>query len=265
MWILVCLVSSCASVETVPPSEAGALVLVGGGRTPREAVRSALELAGGFDARVLILPWASSSEKRGVGSVEMYHELGATNVHSVDDLEAENLREAILAADLIWMPGGSQLRLMNELRVRELIAPLRAAHDRGCVVGGTSAGLAVATAQMIAGAPTDSGVRTGISKLETGLGLLSGAIVDQHFTERKRQSRLLSAVLEHPSNLGIGVSERTAIIVEGGSLRVLGDSVVIVYDAREALIESSLEPGTSLGALNLRMHVLRDGMSLLLR
>ncbi len=90
-----------------------------------------------------------------------------------------------------------------------------------------------------------------------GFGLLQGAIVDQHFVRRRRHNRLLSLVLEHPATLGVGIDESTAIHVRpDGSWGVIGASVAVILDAREARITPRAE---QLGASEIRMHVLPAG------
>ena len=238
----------------------GALVIVGGGGTPDEAVLEAIKLAGGPKADVLIVPWASQSENRGDSSVEMYEELGAKNASNADDFEGAALKKAIREAELIWMPGGSQTRLIETMKERGVLEEIRNAHQRGCVVGGTSAGAAVMSDPMIARGPSEEGIRQGISSFGEGLGLWPGVFVDQHFIERNRQTRLITAVFEGPHRIGVGIGESTAVVVEGRDLRVLGRSAAQIYDARDAKIEKPLGEGECLAATGVTLHVLRAGM-----
>ena len=92
-----------------------------------------------------------------------------------------------------------------------------------------------------------------------GFGLIRGAIVDQHFVRRRRSNRLLSVVLEHPTLVGIGIDESTALEVPpSGPWRILGDSVAVVFDARAARITA---PSATLGATGVRLAVLPAGSS----
>ena len=92
---------------------------------------------------------------------------------------------------------------------------------RGGVVGGTSAGAAIQSKVMIAGGQTEP-------RMATGLDLLPGAIIDQHFLARKRHDRLVAAVTKHPECVGFGIDEGTALVVRGRRLEVLGNSTVTV-------------------------------------
>jgi cyanophycinase len=154
--------------------------------------------------------------------------------------------------------------------------PIEAAiHERyraGAVIGGTSAGAAVMSDPMITGderrlggnrPPSDSTqafltIDRGNIVTAAGFGLLPAAIVDQHFVRRKRHNRLISLVLEHPERIGAGIDESTALLVTpDGRWHVLGESVVVVYDARQARTTSPTAP--VLGTAGMLMHVLPAG------
>jgi len=92
-----------------------------------------------------------------------------------------------------------------------------------------------------------------------GFGFMTEAIVDQHFVRRKRHNRLISLVLESPQRLGVGIDESTALVIgPDGIWRVLGASVVVIYDARSAAITAA---SSRLGASGITMHVLPSGSS----
>jgi len=248
-----------ATSSAVP--RAGPLVVVGGGGTTLAIQNATLNLAGGLEAHVVVLPQASASETRGVGSVEMWQDLGAKDVQNLDPLDGPDVRAAIESADLIWMPGGSQSRLMEALQEAGLVELIRSRHRTGAVVGGTSAGAAVLSTHMIKGGDSADleSVRRSGTELAPGLGLWPDALVDQHFVKRRRHNRLLSAVLDHPLLIGVGIDERTAVILSDGEIRVVGDGTVSVYDARGAEVQETEEQAT-LGAFGVLLHLLRAGM-----
>ena len=103
-------------------------------------------------------------------------------------------------------------------------------------------------------------ITAGSTDVSDGLALWPDAIVDQHFLKRQRNNRLLATVLDHPSLIGIGIDERTAVIVERGSLQVMGESSVVVFDARSAAVER-VSSGAPLAARDIRIHVLTRGMT----
>jgi len=248
----------------------GPLVAVGGGSTIRaireRILESAREVGLGDQPRVLVVPQASSRENAGGGSVEMWrdeHGLDHVTILKIDDRDAA--RAQIAAADIIWMPGGNQNRLMRVLRETELIEAIRTRHAHGAIVGGTSAGAAVLSGPMITGDADLESIRAQMTELESGLDLWPNAIVDQHFIARRRFNRLLSAVLDNPQMLGIGVDESTAAILHSdGAIEVVGASSVMIIDARAAKADADdqSEMNGHHAATGIVLHVLTDGMRL---
>jgi len=235
----------------------GHLVIVGGGGTPLDVRQAALELCG-ERRRVVVFPQASRLTDRGADAPALWKEAGATVVEVLDPIEPDAARAAVAAADLVWLPGGDQSRLQAALDAAGLIEPIRARYREGAVVAGTSAGAAVMGAWMLTGKAELEAVKVGTTELVAGLGLWPEAIVDQHFLARRRNNRLLGAVLDKPGLLGVGIDERTAVIVSAGELRVLGEGGVLVYDARQAEVAEA-EPGALRAAQGLQLHVLRAG------
>jgi cyanophycinase len=280
-------VSGCASrptsaVTTATPVGAaisrsvvrGSLVIVGGGPRSEEVMQRFLALAGGAGkARILVLPMASSLAETGPSSAESWRRMGATS-WSVNLTREQALDPAVVrgidSATGIWFPGGDQSRITAVLVGTPAAAAIRARYAAGAVVGGTSAGAAVLSTPMITGDEKHPGgtrpdttqsfitiARDNIVSTE-GLGLAQGIIVDQHFLRRKRHNRLISLVLEHPSLIGVGLDESTALVVEPGKpWQILGASAAVVYDARQATVTPS--SATVLGASGIRMHVLPSG------
>lgn len=248
-----------AALLTAPVAaqEPGAILAVGGGGVPRDAVRAALEACAPA-RRVVVIPQASALPDRGRDAVEMWREAGAKEVRLLDPLEPGPAREALAAADLIWLGGGDQSRLLAALGEADLLEPLRARHRAGAVVGGTSAGAAAIGSVMLTGKAEAERLIAGGTELVSGLGVWPEAVVDQHFLARQRNTRLLAAVLDGPARLGVGIDERTAALIQGDRVRVLGEGAVVVYDAREAQVART-EPGGVPAATGLRLHVLRAG------
>jgi cyanophycinase len=236
----------------------GALVLVGGGGTPAAVLARAVELAGGPGARIAVLPQASEAPDRGSGFEELWKPAGAGEVTVVEDLQAPETRAALVAANLIWLPGGDQVALLEALKAADLCELIRERHDAGVVVGGTSAGAAAVGAVMISGKPEPGPYRRGGMHPHEGLSLWPQVIVDQHCAERQREGRLLTVVLDHPRLLGVGIGERTAVILDGDAFEVLGEGSVLVVDARSAEI-SEAEAGALRSARGTRIDVLRAG------
>lgn len=261
--------AACRHAADVPETPRGAprgghLVLVGGGHKPEDAMRLFVRLAGGAAARIVVLPLASGdSREAGAEYEKMFGELGAGEVRTlhVDDRRdalREPYVEAVRAASGVFFAGGDQSRIATRLIDTPLLVALREMKARGGVVGGTSAGTACQSDVMIIGAGNERVLREHNIAVTRGIGLVDFAIMDTHFVARRRQTRLVAAVLEHPTLLGIGVDEGTAAWFRpDGTMQVLGERTVLVYDASRASIAHG-EDG-SLGVTGMREHALVAG------
>ena len=231
-----------------------------------------MDLAGGSGkARIVVFAMASAEGKEsGQAKADQLKGLGATAVNlylTRNEADADSIVRQLDQVTGVWFGGGDQTRLAEVLRGTKTAAAIRARYEAGAVVGGTSAGAAVMSTPMITGDerrrggdryPSDSGLtfitidRDNVTVSE-GLGLVTNAIIDQHFVRRKRHNRLLSLVMEKSARLGAGIDESTALIIEpSGQWRVSGASVVVIYDARRAQVSAS----GALGASEISTHVL---------
>lgn len=241
------------------------MIAVGGGGTPGEVPAMALELARerrGPEPAVVVVPHASARENRGVASVRMWQTAGAGSTEILAD-DAETARAQLMNADVIWMGGGSQFRLLDHLEAGGLVEVLRDAHRRGAVVGGTSAGAAVLGSITISGAPDPAPYLAGSVERREGLGLVADAIVDQHFAERHREGRLLTALFEGGARRGFGIPERTALVFRPDEARVIGASAVVLVDASN-MEPRALEGGPAAHEGGLRVTLARPGQTWLL-
>ncbi len=216
-----------ASLDAAQPIP-GALVIHGGGTLPDDVIKHFLQLAGGQKAKLIVIPTASASadknhdalkttwQKRGFGSVTILH------THSRKTADSDDFIKPLTQATAVWFGGGLQSRLAKAYVGTAVERQLHALLKRGGVIGGTSAGAAIMSRVMIRGGK----LKPEIGK---GLGLIPNAIIDQHFTQRKRQGRLIDAVAQHPGLVGYGIDERTSLVVRGRGIYVLGESKVSVY------------------------------------
>lgn len=235
----------------------GHLIIIGGGSTTDEMPKRAIALSGKEKPVVLVLPQASGRDDAGQKSVAMWTELGAVAALLENDDRAA-AHAAVQAADIIWMPGGAQTRLLEFLTKNGIDEKIRARFRDGAVVGGTSAGAAVMSDAMITGEFDGEGLTAKTTETVPGLGLVKAVIVDQHFHKRRRFNRLLSAVLDRPALVGMGIDESTAIVLSGRRLEVIGKSSVLVVDARQAKVAPA-EKGAILGAAGVLVHVWPTG------
>jgi cyanophycinase len=265
--LVLCLTAAAAaSAQTRPAGTGrgpGPVIGVGGGGTTDAIVRRTLELAGGNKAIVVVLPQASA-ESDGKESAQMWRDGGAREARVVDFGDASRARAALEAATLIWIPCGDQNRFMKAIAGTGLDDVIRERHRAGVAVGGTSAGAAVLSKVMITGDADLESLRSGKTVTAEGLGSWPDVIVDQHFLRRQRQNRLMSLVLDRPALVGVGVDEATAAIVVGPTISVVGRSAVMIVDARSADIAKAA-PGQPVAGRNVKVTILRDGMSVSLR
>jgi cyanophycinase len=231
--------ASSAEKPAFPFRPLGGLVLVGGGGMPAEARSRFVEMAGGEAAKIVIIPTASAYADT---ETEAYwtepwseyriHSIGVLHTRDRTVADSDEFCQKLELATGIWFSGGDQNRIAEAYlgtRAEQIIEslPHRQVADgagklRGGVVGGTSAGSAIASRIMIGGGREEP-------RLTTGLNLLPLGIVDQHFSQREREGRLLRAVQQHPEHIGIGIDERTAAVFRGRFMQVVGrGSVKIV-------------------------------------
>ena len=250
-------------MPSLPPAQAGALVAVGGGGTGPEIVAKALALAGGKDAVVVVLPQSSAEPDAGRDSAKIWLDAGAREaaVLSFDDTSAA---ETLRRATLIWISGGDQNRFMKAIDGTGLADVIRDLHRAGVTVGGTSAGAAVLADAMFTGDADLKSLTAGATVVAKGLGLWPEVLIDQHFLKRQRDNRLISAVLDRPSLVGVGIDEGTAVIARDGAFEVIGKSSVVVIDARGATVDKAV-PGALVSARGVKMTVLHAGQSFSLR
>jgi len=273
MTIIMAIFSNAVLAEIhVEPNKRGTLIIVGGGDTPYTIQKRFIELAGGAGkARIAIFQMASTGDDEEAEEVlAEFKLLGAESmILNLNRSQAESAAMDVLLASFTgyWFLGGDQNLLVASLLGTRALRRIEYRYEQGAVVGGTSAGASVMTGTMLTGQRRASSGRINedlnavamrSTEVAFGFGLLPGAIVDQHFSRRSRDNRLVSAVLDHPQLLGVGIDEETALIVRpDGRWEVLGNGHVKIYDARRAYIVSQDED--TVGASGIRMHVLPRG------
>jgi cyanophycinase len=247
-------------LPSLAAAQPGALVVVGGGGTGPDIVARALELSGGKNAIVAVLPQSSAEADAGEDSVKMWREAGAREAAKVTFDDKVAAAAALRRATLIWMPGGDQNRFMKAIEGTGLAEIIRDRHRGGATVGGTSAGADVLAEPMFTGDAALISLTACATVIAQGLGVWSEVLIDQHFLKRQRDNRLISAVMDRPALVGIGIDEGTAVIVKGAAFEVLGRSSVVVIDARGAQIDKSA-PGGLLSGRGMKVSVLRAGQA----
>lgn len=216
------------------------ILIIGGAEdklNERHILRKFVELSGGVNANILIVPVPSDFP---VVTASLYKTIfEGLGIKKVNVLEATS-RQQILKVNEhtvfegvtgVFLTGGDQMRLSSILGGTKFLMTLKEAVRNGITIAGSSAGASSMSSTMIVrGEPKVQPLKDSI-RLCPGLGILKNIIIDQHFTERQRLSRLITAVAYNPNNLGIGIDENTAIhIKKNGVLEVLGSGTVTIID-----------------------------------
>jgi cyanophycinase len=221
----------------------GHLVIIGGHEDRqhgKEILSRFAELAGGKDAKIVVISAASTvADEMWQMYDTAFGDLGVErrvhlNMDSRQDANDEDHIRDIVDATGIFMTGGDQKRLLSIIGGTALDAEMHAALKlRGAVIGGTSAGASAMSGHMLAQGRAELHPEKGSVSLAAGLGFVHKVVIDQHFSERQRLSRLLSIVAQNPYLLGIGIDEDTALIIERGvGIEVLGEGAVTIVDGR---------------------------------
>jgi cyanophycinase len=221
------------------------LLIIGGAedKVGRATIlRRFVRLAGGSKARIVIIPTASSFPAQTVKTyTAIFSRFGAAEVATVDPPSRPAASDPVLVKAIdnatgVFMTGGNQLKLAQLFVGTPLAQGIARAHERGAVVAGTSAGASIMSRFMISLGADGGTPRQRAGRLTSGLGLLPGAIVDQHFDQRARYGRLMAMVAGSPDLIGIGIDEDTAAeIHDGRLLTVMGTGSVFIIDARKAV------------------------------
>jgi cyanophycinase len=181
------------------------------------------------------------------------------DIHTNADAHIEDNVEKVRQAGLIFFTGGDQLRITSQLGASPVYQAIREVHQSGIAIVGTSAGAAAMPSTILVSGPSDESFQISALNMAPGLGLIEGVVIDSHFAERRRIGRLLGAVTQNPANLGIGIDEDTAIIVQNGAFfRVLGSGAVYVVDGTEISYSSLAQdrPEGVVSIFDARLHVL---------
>ncbi|MGB9866616.1 MAG: cyanophycinase [Bacillota bacterium] len=249
----------------------GNLLIIGGAEDKtgdRLILRTFLKLAGGEQSKICVMTVATARpEETGRTYLNVFRELGAAKVdvlHLSSRAQAfqEEAEGIISASTGVFFTGGDQLRITSTLGGTPVDKALRHALARGAVIAGTSAGASAMSSVMIVEGRGEESPKKGAVRLAPGLRFLENAVIDQHFAQRGRIGRLLSAVSQNPYVLGIGVDEDTAILVSPTQVfRVIGSSSVTVVDGRSVLLTnvSELSPQEPLALSHVVLHVLPQG------
>ncbi|MCZ6912876.1 MAG: cyanophycinase [Proteobacteria bacterium] len=250
----------------------GFIVPIGGGEDKlrdREILNRYLEMCGGSNAHIVVIPTASELDDTGALYQDLFRELGAGEVGVLhcDDrkkCDSQDFIDLLERADGVFMAGGNQLRLSTTLGGTRVAQQIRRRNAAGMHVAGTSAGAAFVPEHMIAGGNEGSTPSPDMVTLAPGLGLTNRLIIDQHFRERERLGRLLTALAFNPFAIGVGLDEDTAAFIGPDDImEVAGSGGITVVDPSELEYSSmdSARRDQPVSLIGIRLHILVAGGS----
>jgi cyanophycinase len=250
--------------------ERGWIVPIGGAEdkeSGRRILKRFVQLCGGREADIVIIPTASQLPDTGARYEELFQRLEAGRATSLDfttraDGDDEALLRRIGEASGVFFTGGNQLRISTILGGTGAARLIRERNARGVHVAGTSAGASILSEHMIAFGKEGGSPRAGSVRLAPGLGLTNRFVIDQHFRQRDRLGRLVAALAYNPFAIGIGLDEDTAAFIgPDNTLEVEGSGAVTVVDAGDLQFSSmaQVREREAVCLLGLRVHILTAG------
>lgn len=251
-------------------SNRGYVVPIGGAEDKAggmDILRRFAKLCGGRRARIAIVPTASQLEDTGHRYAKLFRELEVREAFAVEfetraDCERKDLLEELERADGVFLTGGNQLRLSTTFGGTPVDSAIRHMCAAGRHIAGTSAGAAYLCQHMIAYGDEGATPRAGSVQVVAGLGLTRRVIIDQHFRQRDRIGRLLTALAYNPYPIGLGLDEDTAaFIAPDNTIEVEGSGLVTIVDAHDVEFDSiaDAEKGSLVSLINVRLHLLSRG------
>ena len=255
-----------------PEHQRGWLVPVGGAEDkegPAEILRRFVGLCGGGDARIAIIPTASRLESTGRRYESIFRDLGAGAARSLDyrrrdDTQREEWLGYLEESSGVFLTGGNQLRISTVLGGTPVAKTIRRMNARGVSVGGTSAGAAILSEHMIAYGSEGATPRAGMATLAPGFGMTNRVVIDQHFRQRDRLGRLLTALAYNPFAVGMGLDEDTAAFIDPNDVvHVEGAGAITFVDAGgiEHSSIATADVGDPVCMTGVKAHVLPSGGS----
>ena len=236
-------------------------------------LRRFLELCGGDKAAIAVIPTASNLADTGERYEKLFVELGARRADALPyaeraDADRADWLKRLEAADGIFLTGGNQLRITTILGGTQVAKAIRRRNARGVPVGGTSAGAAILSEHMIAFGDEGPTPKAGAATLVPGLGLTNRVVIDQHFRQRDRLGRLLTALAYNPFAVGVGLDEDTAAFIGPDDvIEVVGAGAITLVDTSTLGYSSiaSARRGQPVCITNVRLHILTAGATFNLR
>ncbi|MGC3874616.1 cyanophycinase [Halomonas sp. GXIMD04776] len=254
-----------------PPVSPGRIVAIGGAEdktSDLEILKRVFELAPVANAEVAVIASASGIPDQILPAYQAaFERLGASRVHALDIQDRKQAADPgnvqlIHQSGVIFFTGGDQLRLTNVIGGSAVLNAIRERLMAGAVVAGTSAGAAALPSTMIYNGASADALRKGSVNMTSGLGFIDYLIIDSHFLERGRFSRLMQVGATNPEYLGVGLGEDAGVIVHPNRvLEAIGPKHVIIIDSRNLARSNiaDLSMGEPVAVENMILHAMVSG------
>jgi len=250
----------------------GRLIIIGGGEKKDEERTILKEVARQANGGKLVVVTVATEEPEEVWKEyrEIFKEIGVKKLEHLDvrireEATSPKRYKLLEGAKVVFFTGGDQLKITSQLGDSAVYQNIERIYQEGGTVAGTSAGASVMSETMLVSGDAEQSHQIGkMLAMAPGLGLIQNVVVDQHFAERGRLSRLLGAIAQNPRHLGMGIDENTAVIVHGQeSLEVIGKGAVYVLDGSGStysnLGERDEDMEKTMSVFDVKLHVLSEG------
>jgi cyanophycinase len=248
-------------------SKHGNLIIIGGHEDKEDEqviLKEVARLVRGDDMLLIMTIATEKPEEVAAEYTDVFKNLGVKNIEVLDiraredGFQRDNI-DKIKRAALIFFTGGDQLRITSQMGDTPCYSTLHERYKKGLHIVGTSAGAAVMPTTMLIDGEDEESYHTYSLGMAPGLGLIEQVVIDSHFAERGRIGRLLGAVTQNPANLGLGIDENTAIVVENDeAFRVIGEGAIYIVDGSGVTYNNLSEDAEDsiLTIYDVRLHVL---------
>ena len=254
----------------IQPVRKGKLIAIGGAEDKASAtsiLERVLKCSHKPEPRVGVITTASSiPEEVFEGYREVFARLGAGEIMDIRIRERKDAAdkakiEMIANSDVIFISGGDQMRLTSIFGGSDALGAIRKRYEEGGVVAGTSAGAACQSTTMVYGGNATDSLRKGAVRMSAGFGLIDKVIIDTHFLERGRFSRLMEVGATNPEYLGVGLGEDAAVLFGEDTIRAFGPGHVILVDSSRITGSNvfDLSDGEAVSVHGVLMHAMIDG------
>jgi cyanophycinase len=216
----------------------------------------------------LITTASNMPKETGVSYIAAFEKIGVKNVKIIDirtrgQTKNPEYVERLKNADVIFFTGGDQLRITSILGGTPVLETIKLRYfNEKCIIAGTSAGASAMPEIMIYEGEICEALCKGKVQLTSGIGLVKNVVIDSHFIQRGRFSRLMDIVTTNPGTIGLGLGEDTGVVIrQGHLLESIGNGLTVIFDGQHIKYTniSDIQIGEAIAVENVSVHTLVKG------